>query len=128
MSRTSQDRIADTSSLADETLNAIQTVQAFTLEDLNSSRYDAAGELRYERRPSAVFGPEAWARLCSRSSVTCGTRSLGERVRDSVITSYSIHYTKLYETLQPYEVVAEVIPDNSTALAQAPRLFSYNFV
>ena len=44
LSRTAQDRIADTSSLVDETLNAIQTVQAFTLEDLQSHRYDAAVE------------------------------------------------------------------------------------
>jgi ATP-binding cassette, subfamily B, bacterial len=39
LSRASQDRIADTSGLAGETLNAIQTVQAFTLEDLQSERY-----------------------------------------------------------------------------------------
>jgi ATP-binding cassette subfamily B protein len=38
-SRTAQDRVADTSSLADETLNAIQTVQAFTLEAVQSERY-----------------------------------------------------------------------------------------
>jgi ATP-binding cassette subfamily B protein len=44
LSRESQDRIADTSSLADETLNAIQTVQAFTLEDLQSRRYGEAVE------------------------------------------------------------------------------------
>ena len=44
LSRTSQDRIADTSGLADETLNAIQTVQAFTLEDSNSERFGAAVE------------------------------------------------------------------------------------
>ncbi|HXW10369.1 MAG TPA: ABC transporter transmembrane domain-containing protein [Steroidobacteraceae bacterium] len=44
LSRTSQDRIADTSGVADETLNAIQTVQAFTLEDINTRRYDAAVE------------------------------------------------------------------------------------
>jgi ATP-binding cassette subfamily B protein len=44
LSRDSQDRVADTSGLADETLNAIQTVQAFTLEDLNSRRFDAAVE------------------------------------------------------------------------------------
>jgi ATP-binding cassette subfamily B protein len=43
-SRTSQDRIADTSSIADETLNAIQTVQAFTLEDVNVRRFTAAVE------------------------------------------------------------------------------------
>ncbi len=41
-SRTTQDRVADTSSLADETLNAIQTVQAFTLEPLQSERYSNA--------------------------------------------------------------------------------------
>jgi len=41
-SRTTQDRVADTSGLADETLNAIQTVQAFTLEPLQSERYGLA--------------------------------------------------------------------------------------
>ena len=44
LSRASQDRLADTSSLADETLNAIQTVQAFTLEELQSRRYTQAVE------------------------------------------------------------------------------------
>jgi ATP-binding cassette subfamily B protein len=44
LSRTTQDRIADTSSLVDESLNAIQTVQAFTLEELQSQRYAAAVE------------------------------------------------------------------------------------
>jgi ATP-binding cassette, subfamily B, bacterial len=44
LSRASQDRIADTSSLADETLNAIQTVQAFTMEQLQSDRYAKAVE------------------------------------------------------------------------------------
>jgi ATP-binding cassette subfamily B protein len=44
LSRTSQDRIADTSSIADETLNAVQTVQAFTLEQINTNRFDAAVE------------------------------------------------------------------------------------
>jgi ATP-binding cassette, subfamily B, bacterial len=42
LSRLSQDRIADTSGLAGETLNAIQTVQAFTLEELHSNRYGQA--------------------------------------------------------------------------------------
>jgi ATP-binding cassette subfamily B protein len=44
LSRQSQDRIADTSGLAGETLNAIQTVQAFTLENLRSERYGNAVE------------------------------------------------------------------------------------
>jgi ATP-binding cassette subfamily B protein len=44
LSRVSQDRIAETSGLAGETLNAIQTVQAFTLEDLQSERFRGAVE------------------------------------------------------------------------------------
>ncbi|HEY2684462.1 MAG TPA: ABC transporter transmembrane domain-containing protein [Steroidobacteraceae bacterium] len=44
LSRASQDRIADTSGMADETLNAIQTVQAFTLEELQSQRFQGAVE------------------------------------------------------------------------------------
>jgi ATP-binding cassette subfamily B protein len=44
LSRDSQDRVADTSGLAGETLNAIQTVQAFTLEELQLTRYDGAVE------------------------------------------------------------------------------------
>ena len=44
LSRASQDRVADTSGLAGETLNAIQTVQAFTLEELQSERYSKAVE------------------------------------------------------------------------------------
>jgi ATP-binding cassette subfamily B protein len=42
LSRQSQDTIADTSGLAGETLGAIQTVQAFTLEDLHTERYGKA--------------------------------------------------------------------------------------
>jgi len=44
LSRASQDRIANTSGLAGETLSAIQTVQAFTMEELQSQRYGHAVE------------------------------------------------------------------------------------
>ncbi len=42
LSRQSQDRIADTSALAAETLGAMQTVQAYTREPQESARYAAA--------------------------------------------------------------------------------------
>jgi len=42
LSRQSQDRVADTSGLAGETLNAMQTVQSFTLEDMQTRRYAEA--------------------------------------------------------------------------------------
>jgi ATP-binding cassette subfamily B protein len=39
LSRDSQDRVADASALAGETINAVQTVQAFTLEELLTRRF-----------------------------------------------------------------------------------------
>jgi ATP-binding cassette subfamily B protein len=48
LSRASQDRIADTSGLAGETLNAIATVQAFTMERLQSSRFGEAVGLAFD--------------------------------------------------------------------------------
>jgi ATP-binding cassette subfamily B protein len=48
LSRDSQDRVADTSGLAGETLNAIQTVQAFTLEGLQGGKYDSAVEKSFD--------------------------------------------------------------------------------
>jgi ATP-binding cassette subfamily B protein len=48
LSRASQDRIAETSGLAGETLNAIQTVQAFTMEELQSRRYGQAVEASFD--------------------------------------------------------------------------------
>ena len=42
LSRVSQDRIADTSGMAGETLNAVSIVQAFTMEELQSERYGDA--------------------------------------------------------------------------------------
>jgi ATP-binding cassette subfamily B protein len=44
LSRKSQDRIADTSAHAGETLNAVQTVQAFTREDAERRRFGVAVE------------------------------------------------------------------------------------
>ncbi len=39
LSRASQDRVADTSGIAGETLSAVSTIQAFTLETLQSERF-----------------------------------------------------------------------------------------
>lgn len=44
LSRTSQDRLADTSAMGMETLNAIQTVQAFTHELVDTTRFSTAVE------------------------------------------------------------------------------------
>jgi ATP-binding cassette subfamily B protein len=44
LSRAAQDRLADTSALAGETINAIQTVQAYTHESADRARYRGAVE------------------------------------------------------------------------------------
>jgi ATP-binding cassette subfamily B protein len=47
LSRDSQDRIADSSALAGETLNAIQIVQAYAREDFEGRRFDASTETAF---------------------------------------------------------------------------------
>jgi ATP-binding cassette, subfamily B, bacterial len=73
LSRDSQDRIADTSGLAGETLNAIQTVQAFTLEELHGRRYDDAVEESFStgiRRTRVRAWLVAFAIMTTFSAVT----------------------------------------------------------
>lgn len=48
LSRSAQDRVADTSGVAGETLNAIQTVQAYTLEQLQITRFARAVASTFE--------------------------------------------------------------------------------
>lgn len=48
LSRASQDRIADTSGIADEVLNAIHVVQAFRLEEFQARRFAEAVERSFE--------------------------------------------------------------------------------
>jgi ATP-binding cassette subfamily B protein len=73
LSRDSQDRVADTSGLAGETLNAIQTVQSFTLEKLQLTRYDGAVEESFRtgiRRMRVRAWMIAAAVMCVFSAVT----------------------------------------------------------
>lgn len=60
LSRTAQDGVADASGLAGETLNAIQTVQAFTLEALQAARFRSSVERAFR---SAVRRTRARALL-----------------------------------------------------------------
>jgi ATP-binding cassette, subfamily B, bacterial len=92
LSRTSQDRIADSSGLAGETLNAVQTVQAFTLEKLHSDRYQTAVEASFNvavRRTKArslmtalgttlVFGSITFVLWMGARAVLAGTMTAGE--------------------------------------------------
>jgi ATP-binding cassette subfamily B protein len=103
LSRSSQDRIADTSGLAGETLNAIQTVQAFTLEALHSARYRAAVEDSFDvavRRTRVrawltalatmlVFGAITAVLWVGAHQVLSGQMTSGELVQFLVLAVYA---------------------------------------
>lgn len=67
LSRDTQDRIADTSGLAGETLNAVQTVQSFTAEELESKRFSKTVKEIFETAVRRI-----WARaLLTTVATTC---------------------------------------------------------
>jgi ATP-binding cassette subfamily B protein len=54
LSRTAQDKVADSSGMANETLNAIEIVQAFTLEKLQSRKFSNAVEGAFDAAVSRI--------------------------------------------------------------------------
>lgn len=92
LSRESQDRIADSSAVAGEILNAIPTVQAFTHERYEKRRFDEAVELSFRsgiRRTrvravltafaiSGIFSAVVFVLWLGARAVTAGTMTAGE--------------------------------------------------
>jgi len=118
LSRASQDRIADTSGLAGETLNAIQTVQAFTLEELQSERYRQAVEGSFVaavRRTrvramltalgvALVFGGITFVLWLGARQVLAGTMSYGQlaqfMVYAAIVGSAGASLTEMWGEIQ----------------------------
>lgn len=67
LSRTAQDRVADSSGIAGETLNAIQTVQAFTMEEFQGRRFGDAVQASFA---AAIQRAKAGALLTAVSILT----------------------------------------------------------
>ncbi|HZX26872.1 MAG TPA: ABC transporter transmembrane domain-containing protein [Telluria sp.] len=104
LSRDSQDRIADSSAMAGEILNAMPTVQAFTHENLEAKRFDGAVEGAFStamRRTRAralltmvaillVFGAIVFVLWLGAHAVLAGTMTggdLGQFILYATITS-----------------------------------------
>jgi ATP-binding cassette, subfamily B, bacterial len=99
LSRASQDRIADSSALAGETLNAMQTVQAFTLEDLQCKRFDSAVESGFEtatRRNRMVAALTAVGTVTVCASITFVLWLGARAVLDGEMTSGELGQFLLY--------------------------------
>ena len=127
LSRESQDRIADTSAVAGEILNAIPTVQAFTKERDEATRYERAVEssfgsaIRRTRLRSfmtagiiaGVFGAIVFVLWMGAQSVIAGTMTAGE------LTSFILYAVV---TAGGIGVIAEVWGDVMRAAGATERL------
>jgi ATP-binding cassette, subfamily B, bacterial len=92
ISRTSQDKVADTSAMAGEVLNAITTVQAFTREPHEEQRFNAAVETAFLEAKKRItmrsvltamaivmsFGVIVFVLWIGAQQVTAGVMTLGE--------------------------------------------------
>ena len=127
LSRASQDRIADSSAIAGEILNAISVVQSFTQQAFESRRFGAANEHAFEtsiRRTGArslltafviigVFASLLYGVYSGAQSVIAGRISLGE-------LSESVLYVMLVAS--SVAVLAEVWGDVVRAAGATERL------
>jgi ATP-binding cassette subfamily B protein len=92
MSRASQDKVADTSAMAGEVLNAMTTVQAFVREPYEQKRFNSAVEMAFFEAKKRItmrslltataimmaFGVIVFVLWIGARQVTAGTISLGE--------------------------------------------------
>ncbi len=127
LSRESQDRVADTSAVAGEVLNAMPTVQAFTHEAWESRRYDEAVESSFD---SAIR--RTWVRTGLTGGIIAGVFGaivfvlwLGARaVIDGSMTAGGLTSFVLYAafTAGGVGVLAEVWGDIMRAAGATGRL------
>lgn len=92
ISRASQDKVADTSAMAGEVLNAITTVQAFTREPFEQKRFNSAVETAFSEAKKRItmravltamaimmsFGVIVFVLWVGAQQVTSGVMTLGE--------------------------------------------------
>ncbi|KQW43318.1 MULTISPECIES: ABC transporter transmembrane domain-containing protein [unclassified Roseateles] len=127
LSRASQDRVADTSAIAAEVLNAVTIVQSYTQEGAEARRFSAASEAAFDTARkrtlvrsfmvafiiTAVFGAMLWGLYQGTQAVIAGTISAGH-----------LGQTVVYVTLlvSSVAVLAEVWGDVLRAAGATERL------
>ncbi len=127
LSRASQDRVADTSAIAAEVLNAVTVVQSYTQEAAESQRFSGASEAAFDTAISrtrvrsflvafiitAVFGAMLWGLYQGTQAVVAGKISAGH-----------LGQTVVYVTLlvSSVAVLAEVWGDVLRAAGATERL------
>ena len=127
LSRASQDRIADTSGIAGEVLNAIPVVQSFTQEQAEADRFSRANEAAFAtsvRRTGTRALLTAFMIAGVFGSLLYGLNNGVQNVIAGTITAGQLSQIALYITLAASSVamLAEVWGDMLRAAAATERL------
>ena len=127
LSRASQDRIADTSGIAGEVLNAIPVVQSFTQEQAEAQRFHLANEAAFAtsvRRTRVRALLTAFVIVGVFGSLLYGLQTGVQGVLSGRITAGQLSQIALYITLaaSSVAVLAEVWGDMLRAAAATERL------
>jgi ATP-binding cassette subfamily B protein len=127
LSRASQDRIADTSALASETLNAATLVQSYTAEDREVARFDRAGAEAFGaavRRSRARAVLIAFIIVATSAALLAGLYAGTQAVLDGRITAGHLGQTVVYAVILAgaVAVLGEVYGDLLRAAGATERL------
>lgn len=127
LSKRAQDRVADTSAYAGETLNAIQTVQAFTHEEIDRARFSAAVEDGFsaaKKRVQARAGMTAIAIVLVFASIVAVLWVGAHRVLADEMTTGELGQFILYAVLVAgsFGALSEVWGEVNQAAGAAERL------
>ncbi len=127
LSRASQDRVADSSAIAAEVLNAIPVVQSYTAEDRESKRFDASTQnafmtaIRRNKTRSALV---AFIIIATSGALLWGLYQGTQAVMQGEITAGHLGQTVVYVIIlaSAFAVLGEVYGDLLRAAGATERL------
>lgn len=127
LSRASQDRVADSSAIAAEVLNAIPVVQSYTAEAREARRFDASTESAFRtavRRVSARSVLVAFIIIATSAALLWGLYQGTQAVMRGDITAGHLGQTVLYVIIlaSAFAVLGEVYGDLLRAAGATERL------
>ena len=127
LSRASQDRVADSSAIAAEVLNAIPVVQSYTAEDRESTRFDASTDSAFRtaiRRTSARSVLVAFIIIATSAALLWGLFQGTQAVIAGTISAGHLGQTVVYVIIlaSSAAVLGEVYGDLLRAAGATERL------
>ncbi|MDP1999977.1 MAG: ABC transporter transmembrane domain-containing protein [Rhodoferax sp.] len=127
LSRASQDRIADSSAIAAEVLNAIPVVQSYTAEGRESARFNASTDSAFDtavRRTRARSVLVAFIIIATSAALLWGLYQGTQAVMNGRITAGDLGQTVLYVIIlaSAFAILGEVYGDLLRAAGATERL------